>query len=62
MSEIKDLTIIGGGPSALAAAIYTAREDIDTTVYEKTTIGGLAATIDKIDNYPGYADGIEGMD
>jgi len=62
MGEIKDLIIIGGGPSALAAAIYTAREDIDTTVYEKTTIGGLAATIDKIDNYPGYADGIEGMD
>jgi len=62
MSEVKDLIIIGGGPSALAAAAYTAREDIDTTIYERTTIGGLVATIDKIDNYPGYADGVVGMD
>lgn len=62
MNEIKDLIIIGAGPSALAAATYTAREDIDTTVYEKTTIGGLVATIDKIENYPGYADGVEGME
>lgn len=62
MEEIKDLVIIGGGPSALAAATYTSREDIDTTVYEKTVLGGLAATIDKIDNYPGFAEGVEGME
>lgn len=62
MSDIKDLVIIGGGPSALAAATYTAREDIDTNVYERTSVGGLVSTIDKIDNYPGYADGVEGMD
>ena len=61
MSEIKDLVIIGAGPSALAAAVYTAREDIDTTLIEKGVIGGLAAITDKVDNYPGFADGIEGL-
>lgn len=58
--EIKDLVIIGGGPSALSAAIYTAREDIDTTIYEKAVVGGIVAVIDKIDNYPGFPNGIEG--
>ena len=61
MSDIKDLVIIGAGPSALAAAVYTAREDIDTTLIEKGVIGGLAAITDKVDNYPGFADGIEGL-
>lgn len=61
MNDIKDLIIIGAGPSALAAAVYTAREDIDTTLIEKGVIGGLAAITDKVDNYPGFADGIEGL-
>lgn len=60
-TSIKDLIIIGAGPSALAAAIYTTREDIPTELYEKGVIGGLAAVTDKIDNYPGFAEGIEGM-
>lgn len=53
--------MIGAGPSALAAAIYTTREDIKTVLYEKSTIGGMAAITDKVDNYPGFPDGIEGM-
>lgn len=53
--------MIGAGPSALAAAIYTTREDIKTILYEKATIGGMAAITDKVDNYPGFPDGIEGM-
>lgn len=53
--------MIGAGPSALSAAIYTTREDIDTVVYEKGAIGGLAAVTDKVDNYPGFPDGIEGL-
>ncbi len=61
MTEVKDVVMIGAGPSALAAAIYTTREDIDTTLYEKAVVGGLAAITDKVDNYPGFADGIEGM-
>jgi len=59
--EVRDVIMIGAGPSSLSAAIYTTREDIDTVVYEKGAIGGLAAVTDKVDNYPGFPDGIEGL-
>lgn len=60
-TTIHDTIMIGAGPSALAAAIYTTREDIETVLYEKATIGGMAAITDKVDNYPGFPDGVEGM-
>jgi len=60
-NKVQDLIIIGAGPSALTAAIYTTREDISTLLYEKATIGGLAAITDKVDNYPGFPEGIEGF-
>ena len=58
---VRDVVMIGAGPSALAAAVYTTREDIDTVLYEKGVIGGLAAITDQIDNYPGFADGVAGL-
>lgn len=58
--EVHDLVIIGAGPSALAAAIYAAREGIATILIEKSTVGGLMATVSRIDNYPGFSGGIEG--
>ena len=58
---IHDVIMIGAGPAALTAAIYTTREDIDTLLFERGVIGGLAAITDKIDNYPGFAEGIEGL-
>jgi len=60
-NSVKEVITIGAGPSALTAAIYTTREDIDTTLYEKSAIGGLAAITDIVDNYPGFAEGIEGL-
>jgi thioredoxin reductase (NADPH) len=59
--KIYDLIIVGAGPSALTAAIYSTREDIDTLLIEKGVVGGLLATIDKIENYPGFPGGIEGL-
>ena len=59
--SVKEVVMIGAGPSSLAAAIYTTREDIDTTLYEKSAIGGLAAITDIVDNYPGFPEGIEGL-
>lgn len=56
-----DVIMVGAGPAALAAAIYTTREDIDTLLFERGVPGGLAAVTDMVDNYPGYADGIEGL-
>jgi thioredoxin reductase (NADPH) len=58
---VRDVIMIGAGPSALAASVYTTREDIDTVLYEKGVIGGMAAITDKVDNYPGFPEGIEGM-
>lgn len=61
MNEIiHDCVMIGAGPSSLAAAVYTTREDIETVIYEKSVIGGMAAITDKVDNYPGFPDGVEG--
>lgn len=60
-TTVRDVVMIGAGPSALAAAVYTTRENIDTVLYEKGVIGGMAAITDKVDNYPGFPDGIEGM-
>ena len=59
--KIWDLIIVGAGPSALTAAIYTSREDISTLILEKGVIGGLMATIDKMENYPGFPNGVEGL-
>lgn len=58
---IHDVVMIGAGPSALSAAVYTTREDIETILYEKSAIGGLAAITDWVDNYPGFIEGLEGM-
>jgi thioredoxin reductase (NADPH) len=61
-TEQHDVVMIGAGPAALSAAIYTTREDIGTILYEKGVIGGLAATTDWVDNYPGFAKGIAGLE
>lgn len=60
-AKIHDLVVVGAGPAALSAAIYTTREDIKTLLYEKAVPGGLIATTDWVDNYPGFPDGIEGL-
>jgi thioredoxin reductase (NADPH) len=57
-----DLVIVGGGPTGLAAAIYAAREGIDAIVVEASALGGQAAISDRIDNYPGFPEGISGSE
>lgn len=59
---VHDVVMIGAGPAALTAAIYTTREDIETTLFERGVVGGLAAVTDWIDNYPGFPKGIAGLD
>lgn len=59
--KIHDVVMIGAGPAALSAAVYTTREDIDTLLFERGVVGGLAAVTDQIDNYPGFAQGVEGL-
>ena len=57
-----DLVIVGGGPAGLAAAIYAAREGIDAVVVEASALGGQAGISGRIDNYPGFPDGISGTE
>ena len=61
MNDLWDLVIIGAGPAALTAAVYAGREGLSTLVLEKQLIGGQVATIDRVDNYPGFVDGVEGL-
>jgi thioredoxin reductase (NADPH) len=57
-----DLVIVGGGPAGLAAAIYAAREGIDSIVVDASALGGQAGISERIDNYPGFPDGIGGAE
>jgi len=61
-TPVHDVIMIGAGPAALTAAIYTTREDIETLLFERGVVGGLAAVTDWIDNYPGFPKGIAGLE
>jgi thioredoxin reductase (NADPH) len=62
IKAVQDLVVVGAGPAALSAAIYTSREDINTVLFEKGAIGGLMGVTDWIDNYPGFAKGVAGLE
>jgi len=57
-----DLIILGGGPAGLTAALYTAREFIDTLIIERAAFGGQAAGTERLENIPGFPEGIGGME
>lgn len=52
--------IIGGGPAGLTAAIYLTRSKVKTVVLEKIIPGGYVVNVEKIENYPGFVEGIRG--
>ncbi len=59
-STFYDVIIIGGGPAGLTAALYLARDDYEVLVIERSTIGGQAFITNRLDNYPGFPEGITG--
>ena len=61
-SEKYDVIIVGAGPTGLAAAVYTGREDLKTLVIDGGVVGGLIATTEIVDNYPGFPEGIGGLE
>lgn len=57
-----DVLIIGAGPAGLTAAVYAASEGLRTLVVEKHAAGGQAGTSSRIENYPGFPDGVSGAE
>jgi thioredoxin reductase (NADPH) len=60
--EYYDLIVIGSGPAGLSAAIYAAREGYETLVIDAAGVGGQAGITDRIDNYPGFPQGVGGAE
>ncbi|MFL6197060.1 MAG: FAD-dependent oxidoreductase [Thermoanaerobaculia bacterium] len=60
--QIRDVVIIGAGPSGLAAAVYGASEGLDVLVLESSSPGGQAGSSSKIENYLGFPTGISGQE
>lgn len=60
--QIRDLVVIGAGPSGLAAAVYGASEGLDVLVLETSSPGGQAGSSSRIENYLGFPTGISGQE
>ena len=61
-NRMYDMVIIGGGPGGYTAALYAARAGLSVAVVEKFSAGGQMALTDKIENYPGFPEGIDGYE
>lgn len=62
MMHVYDLIIVGGGPAGLTTSIYAARENLQTLVIDSKGLGGQAGVTERLDNYPGFPDGIGGAE
>ena len=61
MKRVYDMVIIGGGPGGYTAALYAVRAGLSAVVLEKLSAGGQMALTSRIDNYPGFPEGVDGF-
>ena len=61
-AQVRDLVVVGAGPSGLSAAVYAASEGLDVLVIETNAPGGQAGSSSKIENYLGFPTGISGQE
>ena len=61
MANIHQVVIIGGGPAGLTAGLYCARARFDTLLVERGVIGGQITNAERVENYPGFPQGISGI-
>ncbi|NJN16418.1 MAG: FAD-dependent oxidoreductase [Oscillochloris sp.] len=60
--EYYDLIVIGSGPTGLTAALYAAREGLEVLVIERSGLGGQAGITERLDNFPGFPEGVSGAE
>ncbi|NIW95487.1 MAG: FAD-dependent oxidoreductase, partial [Phycisphaerae bacterium] len=57
-----EVVIIGGGPAGLSAGLYTSRARLSTLLIERGLVGGLITETELVENYPGFPEGISGLE
>jgi len=62
MQHAYDLIVVGGGPAGLTTSIYAARENLETLIIDTKGLGGQAGVTERLDNYPGFPEGVGGAD
>lgn len=60
--HVYDVILVGGGPAALTTSIYAARENLSSLIIDSKGLGGQAGVTERLDNYPGFPDGIGGAE